>query len=84
MVKLKNTGEQVHVWAPSGAAAAQLVEHDQVIEVPGELADPEAAGALPGDAHVVVLPGGEQRAFPTSRWQLVTAPSARRDSGGRE
>lgn len=88
MVKLKNVGpDAVVLWAPGGHPDSLLVEPGQVVDVPGELAgqpgaDELAVGAepLPTDAHVLILPGGERRAFPTSRWQLVTG-SAR---GGRD
>lgn len=93
-VQLKNTGDEVSLWAPPGEDDAQHVAHDQVIAIPGVLAadptaDELAAGAapLPDDAHVVVLPSGDHRAFPKSRWQLVTPSplsSSRRDTGGKE
>lgn len=82
MAKLKNVGpDAVSLWAPEGQQGSLTVEPGQVAEVPGELAtdptaDEIAAGAepLPADAYVVVLPDGDRRAFPQSRWQLVAPP----------
>lgn len=93
MAKLKNIGpDAVVLWAPAGHPDSLLVEPGQVVDVPGELAeDPTAdelaggAEPLPTDAYVLILPGGDHRAFPTSRWLTGSPPKKTAEqSAGKE
>lgn len=64
MVKLKNLGEAVHVYRPAGDANSLLVEHDQVLEAPGEITEEL------DDAYIVGA-GDDVRAYPKAQWELV-------------
>lgn len=89
MVKFRNTGDAVFLYAPEGAPGSVLVDAGQVVEVEGEVAkssrrkDLDAAGIaeLPEDATLVILPDGDVRAFPTSRWGLVETKDKLSDGG---
>jgi hypothetical protein len=63
VIKLKNLGEDVHVYKPAGDAAAVLVAHGETLEVPGEVTSD------------IVGEGDDARAFPKDRWSL-DAPKA--------
>lgn len=81
-MKLRNTKEPVHVYAPAGAAAALLVEQGQVVDVPGELVR-EGDDGWAEDAHTIRTPSGELRAWSAERWALVDPPKPAR-SGATE
>lgn len=65
MPRLKNTGTPVHLYRPPGDYGSQFVAHGEVITLSGRVTEDTSAA-------YVVDSGGQQRAWPKSRWKLVT------------
>lgn len=66
MARFKNIGEApVHVFSPAGFPSSFLAEPDQIIEVPGEVAEETDDAYILGE-------DGHARAWPKAQW-LVTS-----------
>jgi hypothetical protein len=82
VVKLRNTGGDVSLYAPEGEQGAVPVPAGGIVDVPGlvlKASKKDEGAELPTDAITVVLPDGEHRAYPTSRWELVKATDDKKD-----
>jgi hypothetical protein len=79
VVKFRNKGPAVSLFAPEGLPGAVPVDAGGVVDVEGEVAKSTTHGGLkavgitelPDDATLVVLPDGDVRAFAHSHWELV-------------
>ena len=79
MPTLRNLGPDVSLYYPEGDVRGQVVKHGETVEVVGTVVKPPAKKAieageaepLPEDALII-----EGRAWPTSRWEIVTDKKA--------
>jgi hypothetical protein len=88
VVKFRNKGSAVSLFAPEGLPGAVSVDADAIVEIEGEVAkqrrkDLDAAGIteIPDDATLVILPSGDVRAFAHSHWELVETKGKTSDGG---
>jgi hypothetical protein len=92
VVKFRNKGPAVSLFAPEDQPGAVSVDAGEVVEIEGEAAKStrhkglEAAGIteLPDDATLVVLPDGDVRAFAHSHWELIETKTKSSDGGNTE
>ncbi|MCI3277526.1 hypothetical protein [Streptomyces cylindrosporus] len=82
-VRLRNLGEAVHLYAPPGSPNSLPVDEGQVVTVAGPLEETDDAYVCGEDA--------DARAFPKSRWAVVSptsrtkkAPAADDEKGGED
>lgn len=73
MAKLKNKGAAVHLYRPAGHPDSMLVEHNQVVDVPGT--------AKVGEDAILVTKNEQVTSFPRSRWEHVVIEQAKSGEG---